>query len=236
MDKMNFYYDEEAIRYLKAKDPILAGIINRIGAIERPIDADLFSALINNIVGQQISMKAQETVWKRMLAAFGTITPANLCRVSVEEIQQCGLSTRKATYIREAAEKVLSGECDLEALKGMSDETVIAELSQLRGIGKWTAEMLLIFSMGRQDVLSWDDLAIHRGLRMVYHHRKITKPLFQKYKRRYAPYGSIASLYLWEVSVGVLPDLKDYAPLTEAEKKKRQKQRQELKRAEKQLL
>lgn len=233
---MNFYYDEEAIRHLKAKDPILGAIINRIGPIERPIDVDLFSALINNIVGQQISMKAQETVWKRMLAAFGAITPENLCRVSVEEIQQCGLSTRKATYIREAAEKVLSGACDLEALKDKSDEEVIAELSQLRGIGKWTAEMLLIFSMGRQDVLSWDDLAIHRGLRMVYHHRKITKPLFQKYKRRYAPYGSVASLYLWEVSVGVLPDLKDYAPLTEAEKKKRQKQRQELRRAEKQFL
>jgi DNA-3-methyladenine glycosylase II len=233
---MNFHYDEEAIRYLKAKDPILADIINRIGPIERPIDADLFSALINNIVGQQISMKAQETVWKRMIAAFGAVTPENLCRVSIEEIQQCGLSTRKATYIREAAEKVISGECDLEALKDMSDEEVIAELSQLRGIGKWTAEMLLIFSMGRQDVLSWDDLAIHRGLRMVYHHRKITKPLFQKYKRRYAPYGSVASLYLWEVSVGILPGLKDYAPLTEAEKKKRQKQRQQLKRAEKQRL
>ena len=118
----------------------------------------------------------------------------------------------------------------------MSDEEVIAELSQLRGIGKWTAEVLLIFSMGRQDVLSWDDLAIHRGLRMVYHHRKITKQLFQKYKRRYAPYGTVASLYLWEVSVGVLPDLKDFAPLTEAEKKKRLKQRQELKRAEKPIL
>ena len=152
---MNFYYDEEAIRYLKAKDPILADIIDRIGPIERPIDADLFSALVNNIVGQQISMKAQETVWKRMLAAFGAITPENLFRASVEEIQQCGLSTRKATYIREAAEKVLSGEFDLEELKDMSDEAVIAELSQLRGIGKWTAEMLLIFSMGRQDVLSW---------------------------------------------------------------------------------
>lgn len=233
---MNFHYDEEAIRYLKEKDAALGAVIDRIGPIERPIDADLFSALINNIVGQQISMKAQETVWKRMLGAFGAITPENLCRASVEEIQQCGLSTRKAAYIREAAEKVLSGECNLEALKDMGDEAVIAELSQLRGIGKWTAEMLLIFSMGRQDVLSWDDLAIHRGLRMVYHHRKITKQLFQKYKRRYAPYGSIASLYLWEVSVGVLPDLKDYAPLTEAEKKKRLKQRQELKRAGKQLL
>ena len=233
---MNFYYDEEAIRYLKAKDPILADIIDRIGPIERPIDADLFSALVNNIVGQQISMKAQETVWKRMLAAFGAITPENLFRASVEEIQQCGLSTRKATYIREAAEKVLSGEFDLEELKDMSDEAVLAELSQLRGIGKWTAEMLLIFSMGRQDVLSWDDLAIHRGLRMVYHHRNITNQLFQNSKRRYAPYGSIASLYLWEVSVGILPDLKDYAPLTEAEKKKRLKQRQELRRAEKPIL
>ncbi|MFZ2264194.1 MAG: hypothetical protein WAV63_10985, partial [Trichococcus flocculiformis] len=121
---MNFYYDEEAIRCLKAKDPILADVIDRIGPIERPIDADLFSALVNNIVGQQISMKAQETVWKRMLAVFGAITPDRICRASIEEIQQCGLSNRKATYIREAAEKVISGACDLEALKDMSDEAV----------------------------------------------------------------------------------------------------------------
>ena len=82
---MNFYYDEEAIRCLKAKDPILADVIDRIGPIERPIDADLFSALVNNIVGQQISMKAQETVWKRMLAVFGAITPDRICRASIEE-------------------------------------------------------------------------------------------------------------------------------------------------------
>ena len=233
---MNFHYDEEAIRYLKEKDAALGEVIDRVGPIERPIDADLFSALVNNIVGQQISMKAQETVWARVIAKFGAITPENIQRATVEEIQQCGLSTRKATYIHEAAEKVITGECDLAALRDMSDEDVIDMLSQLRGIGKWTAEMLLIFSMGRPDVMSWDDLAIHRGLRMLYHHRKITKELFQKYKRRYTPYGSVASLYLWEVSVGILPEMKDYAPLTEAEKKKRLKQRKELKRAEKQSL
>lgn len=231
---MNFHYDEEAIRYLKEKDAALGAVIDRIGPIERPIDEDLFSALINTIVGQQISMKAQETVWGRIVATFGAITPENIQRATVEEIQRCGLSTRKATYIHEAAEKVFSGACDLVALRDRSDEEVIVQLSQLRGIGKWTAEMLLIFSMGRPDIMSWDDLAIHRGLRMLHHHRKITKELFQKYKRRYAPFGSVASLYLWEVSAGAVPGMKDYAPLTEAEKKKRQKQRQDLKRSEKQ--
>ena len=93
-----------------------------------------------------------------------------------------------------------------------SDEEAIRELSSLKGIGVWTAEMILLFCMQRPDVLSCDDLAIQRGLRMVYHHRKIDRGLFEKYRRRFSPYGSVASLYLWAVSGGAIPELHDYAP------------------------
>lgn len=94
----------------------------------------------------------------------------------------------------------------------MDDEAAIASLSSLRGIGTWTAEMILLFCLGRKNIFAYDDLAIQRGLRMVYHHRAITRPLFEKYRRRFSPYCSVASLYLWEVSKGTILGMRDYAP------------------------
>ena len=110
-----------------------------------------------------------------------------------------------------------------EALEGIwqkPDEEVIRELSALKGIGVWTAEMILLFCMQRPDVFSYDDLAIQRGLRMVYHHRKIDRKLFEKYRRRFSPYCSVASLYLWAAAGGAVPGLKDYAPKKKAPAKK----------------
>ena len=94
----------------------------------------------------------------------------------------------------------------------MSDAEVCERLASLRGIGVWSAEMLMLFSMQRPDILSFGDLAIHRGLRMIYHHRKIDRRLFKKYRRRFTPYGSVASLYLWAVAGGAIEGMKDYAP------------------------
>jgi DNA-3-methyladenine glycosylase II len=93
----------------------------------------------------------------------------------------------------------------------MADSEICKRLVEIKGIGVWTAEMLMTFSMQRPDILSWDDLAIHRGLRMLYRHRKITPALFAKYKRRYSPYASVASLYLWAIAGGACPSLTDPA-------------------------
>ena len=100
----------------------------------------------------------------------------------------------------------------INAVENMSDEEAIKELSSLKGIGVWTAEMILLFCMQRPNILSFDDLAIQRGMRMVYHHRKIDRKLFEKYRRRLSPYCSVASLYFWAVSGGAIPEMKDYAP------------------------
>lgn len=100
----------------------------------------------------------------------------------------------------------------------MPDAEAIRALSSLKGIGVWTAEMILLFCLQRQDVFSFDDLAIQRGLRMVYHHRVITRQLFEKYRRRFSPYGSVASLYLWAVAGGAIAEMKDYAPKKQTEK------------------
>ena len=105
----------------------------------------------------------------------------------------------------------------------MPDDEAIKALSSLNGIGVWTAEMILLFCMQRPNILSYGDLAIHRGMRMVYHHRKIDRKLFEKYRRRLSPYCSVASLYFWAVAGGALPDMKDYAPKAKGKTGKKKK-------------
>ena len=117
---------------------------------------------------------------------------------------------KKAGYIRGLAEKVSDGSFDIASLPEKSDEEVRGELVRLDGIGVWTAEMLMLFSLGRPDILSFGDLAILRGMRMLYRHREIPRPLFEKYRRRYSPYGSVASLYLWAIAGGAIEGMKDY--------------------------
>ena len=195
-----YLFSEDEISGLKKKDKKLAKAMDEIGEIKREINPDLFESLVNNIVGQQISMKAQDTIWKRFLDHFSAITPENIYNASLEEIQSLGISMRKATYIHKAAEKVHSGELDIHKLWEMSDEDVSKTLVSLDGIGLWTAEMLMIFSMGRKDILSFGDLAIRRGMMNLYGHKEITKERFEKYRKRYSPYGTLASMYLWELS------------------------------------
>lgn len=208
-----FEYGDEAVEYLRAKDAKLAAAIDAVGPVQRELVVGLFPAVVHSIVGQQISTAAQNTIWARLNERLGEITPTTVNATSAEELQACGITFRKAGYIKEFAAKVASGEFDLDAVGHMDDAEAIAALSSLKGIGEWTAEMLLLFSLNRMDILSFGDLGIHRGMRMVYHHREVTRPLFEKYRRRYSPYGSVASLYLWEISHMNVPGFdRDYAP------------------------
>ena len=209
---MYFKYGETEISYLKDKDKKMAEVIEQIGFIKREVDTDLFSAVIHHIVGQQISTKAQETIWKRMSDSLGTVNAENILEVEPAQLQSLGMSFRKVEYIRDFADKVYSGAFDLAAVSEMNDQDAIKELSSLKGIGVWTAEMILLFCLQRPDIFSFDDLAIQRGLRMVYHHRKIDRKLFEKYRRRFRPYCSVASLYLWAVAGGAIPGMRDYLP------------------------
>ena len=225
MPEQYFVYGKKEIDWLKSRDPVLGAAMDEIGPIRRPVTPDLFMALVNNIVGQQISSKAHATVWGRMKERFSPLTPQSIGALSAEELQTCGISMRKAYYIKEIADSVLSGYLNLKELPTLSDDEVCARLSRLKGIGVWTAEMLMTFSMQRPDIMSWDDLAILRGLRMLYRHRKITPALFAKYKRRYSPYATVASLYLWAIAGGACPHLTDCAPKTEAQKRAERKKK-----------
>lgn len=212
METEYFIYGQAEIDELKSNDKKLAEVIDKIGMIKRGVNPDLFSALINAIVGQQISTKAQKTIWKRMQTALIDINPESILSLSDTELQSLGLSFRKVEYIKNIAEKVHTRALDLSKLQFLTDDEVCSELSKLKGIGIWTAEMIMLFSMQRKNIVSFGDLAIVRGMRMLYHHREITPEKFAKYKRRYSPNGSVASLYLWAIAGGAIPEMKDYAP------------------------
>ena len=209
---MYFEYGEAELSYLRKKDKRLCEVIDRIGHIDRAVDSDLFSSVVHHIIGQQISTKAQATIWQRMQYALGEVNAETILAAGVPELQSLGMTFRKAEYITDFAGKVHSGAFNLDAVEHMSDEDAISELSALKGIGVWTAEMILLFCLQRPDIFSYDDLAIQRGLRMVYHHREIDRKLFEKYRRRFSPYCSVASLYLWAVSGGAIPEMKDHRP------------------------
>ena len=209
---MYFQYGSEQVDYLKSRDRALGAVIDQVGHVYREVDPDLFSSVVHHIIGQQISTKAQATIWGRMGEALGQVCPDTVDRAPVEQLQALGMTFRKAGYIKDFAQKVRTGAFDLERVARLPDGEAVAALSSLKGVGTWTAEMILLFCLQRPDVLSFDDLAIQRGLRMVYHHRQIDRARFQRYRRRYSPWGSVASLYLWAAAGGAVPGMRDYAP------------------------
>ena len=201
MDDVKYFpYGEKELAYLRKKDKKLSAVINRVGHIERAVDDDLFSAVVHHIVGQQISTKAQATVWSRVQNALGTVDAEHVLGYGEANLQSLGISFRKAEYITDFAKKVHTGEFDLISIGEKPDEEVILELSALKGIGVWTAEMLMIFSLCRPDVLSWGDLGIRRGMALLYGDRELTRERFERRRKRYSPYGSVVSLYLWLIA------------------------------------
>lgn len=209
---MFFVYGEKEISYLKAKDKRLGNAIDQIGHIDRAVDTDLFSSVVHHIIGQQISTTAQATLWKCLNERLGSITADTILALGREELQAVGMTFKKADYILDFAEKVQGRTFDIEGLDRLTDTEVIKELSALKGIGVWTAEMIMTFCMQRPDVVSFGDLAIHRGMRMLYRHRKIDRAKFERYRKRYSPYGTVASLYLWAIAGGAIPELTDPMP------------------------
>ena len=208
---MYFEYGDAEICYLKERDTKLAAVIDSVGHIYRETDADLFSSIVHHIIGQQISAKAQATIWKRIQDSLGNVSADNIAESSEEDLQSLGITYRKAEYIKDFALKVIAGEFCLDEILLLPDDAAIKKLTELKGIGVWTAEMILLFCLQRPDIFSYQDLAIQRGLRMIYHHRAITRELSEKYRRRFSPYCSTASLYIWAVAGGSIPEMKDPA-------------------------
>jgi DNA-3-methyladenine glycosylase II len=194
-----FEYGEKELDHLRDKDKKLGAAIERIGFVHREVNPDIFAALVESIISQQISRKAAKTV-RAKLEAISGLDADKLHSLTIEEIQSCGMSMRKAGYIKNATDAAISKAIDFNGLRNKPDAEIISELATLKGIGVWTAEMLLIFSLQRLDVVSYGDLGIRRGMMNLYGHKELPRERFDRYAKRYSPYGSVASLYLWTLS------------------------------------
>jgi DNA-3-methyladenine glycosylase II len=189
-----------ARRSLSRRDPVLRPLIKRVGPCTlRPQD-DLFAALVRSIVAQQISTRAAASISARLLAGpcKGVLTPAAIVKSSDEELRSAGLSTGKMRSLRDLAERVHSRTLRLDSFGGLSDEEVIELLLPVRGIGRWTAQMLLIFALGRGDVLPVDDFGLRAAVQRHYGLAELPRrDRLEELGSRWRPYRSIATWYLW---------------------------------------
>jgi DNA-3-methyladenine glycosylase II len=206
----------KARKHLAASDPTMAALVERVGKIdlatrlrrrkeERPPDA--YGALLRSIVGQQLSTKAARTIYLRVLDLFGGATPSpeQLLEAREEDLRGAGLSGRKTEYVRDLASHVLDGELELDRLDELGDEEVIEEIVAVRGLGRWTAEMFLLFHLERPDVLSGGDLGIRKAIQVEYGLAEMPPPTrVLEIGEPWSPYRSLASLYLWE-SLAAVP-------------------------------
>ena len=200
MNPKYFKYGNKEVDHLKSRCEKMAALIDRIGPYQRHVTPDVFVALVRSIIGQQISVKAADTVSRRFTDVVGEMTPENILRRRSATLQKCGMSMKKVEYIRGVAKAAQLGEIDFSSLENLDDTEITEQLTVLSGVGIWTVEMLLIFSLQRPNVISFGDLAIRNSLMKLHGHRKLTKELFNRYRRRYSPYGSTASLYLWALA------------------------------------
>ena len=195
----------KALRTLREADPVMARLVEEHGAVvrrdlkrERPGDA--YGALLRSIVGQQLSTKAARTIYGRMTELFGghAPTPKQLLAADPDDIRAAGLSRPKIAYLRDLALHVEEGTLELERLPELSDEEVTAQLTAIKGLGQWTADMFLMFHLGRPDILPVGDQGIRRAAQIEYRMRKLPDPKrLEKLARPWRPYRTLACLYLW---------------------------------------
>jgi len=190
----------KAILHLKESDPVIGGIIERVGAYRIEFREPEFQTLVRSIVYQQLSGKAASTIIGRLIAAMPDrrITPEGVLSLTVEQMRAIGLSGQKTKYIRDLAERTLAGELDFGRLVDMADDDVIEHLTRVKGVGVWTAHMFLIFALRRPNILPTGDLGVRSAIKKAYRLRQLPKPeKIEKLAKRWHPYCSVASWYLW---------------------------------------
>lgn len=192
-----FDYGETELSVLRRQAPELGVFIDRFGAIKRETTPDLFTALAQAVISQQISTKAMRTVWSRVINRFGEPSPRLFLTENPEPLICCGISQRKLNYIRGIAQAAEDG-LTKESLQPLSDSEICARLQMLDGIGKWTAEMMLIFCFERKNVLSSGDRGIRTALCRLCGRKTLTRRDFDDFRKRFSPYATVASFYLWE--------------------------------------
>ena len=191
---------QSARRHLRAADPVMKAMIDAVGPYTLRLERDRFAMLVRSIVSQQISTIAARAIRKRLMDLAGPdgLTAGNLARFHTDELRSVGLSSQKASYVADLAAKVNDGAVNLRQLGRLSDEAVVDSLTQVKGIGRWTAQMFLIFSLGRPDVFPHDDLGVRTAIRDRYGLDDLPdKTTSHSIAAPWRPYASVASWYCW---------------------------------------
>jgi len=198
-------YWDRAKRALARRDPVMRRIMREHPKVFLARRGEPFLTLARAIVGQQISVKAAQSVWDRLAACVGAVTPQSVLAKPRPELRACGLSERKTEYIADLAQHFADGAVHVHRWPEMTDEEIIAELLEVRGIGRWTAEMFLIFNLLRPDIFPLDDLGLQKGIRLAYFKgRKVSLRTMRRLGEAWRPWRSVATWYLWR-SLDPLP-------------------------------
>jgi DNA-3-methyladenine glycosylase II len=189
----------KAINHLKKSDPVMRGIIERVGPCRMEFGEPVFHSLAEAIVYQQLNGKAAVTIFKRFAAIAGEpVTPQGIVKLTDQQMRSVGLSKQKLSYLRDMAERAVRGELNFTRLPGMTDEEVIKHLTQVKGVGVWTAHMFLMFTLKRPNVLPTGDFGVQMAIKKHYDKRKLPKPAqMEKIAKPWEPYRSVACWYLW---------------------------------------
>ncbi len=188
------------MRHLRKHDPVLGRVVGKIGSLDFELEDGHYEALVGSIIYQQLAGSAARAILNRFKDLFnGKIPdPEKYLATEESELRSVGLSPQKISYIRDLCERIVNDSLNLEGLSSLPDEQAVEQLDVIKGVGRWTAEMFLIFVLGRRDVLPVDDLGVQKAAKRLYHLRKLpTKERFEKLARKWHPYCSIATLYLW---------------------------------------
>jgi DNA-3-methyladenine glycosylase II len=199
-DRKLVTFEKQIIQSLSNTDPEMKKLINLVGEIPLSIRDNHFESLVKSCIGQQLSLKAARTIYNRFRELIDEVTPEAVLSLSDDTLRSVGISKQKISYIRDLSSKVLAEEVFLNRVEGLDNEEVIKALTSVKGIGQWTAEMFLIFSLGRTDVMSLGDVGLQRGCRWLYQVGKEEngKEMLKRYSIQWNPYYTVASLYLWE--------------------------------------
>ena len=190
----------QAVNHLAKSDPQISFLIDTIGPYNHERRKDYYRSLVYSIVGQQLSSTVAKVIKNRLLSLCGEIQPTNLINCSDEALREVGISRPKIAYIKNLSLQILDEKLNIESFDELPDSEVIAQLTKIKGIGSWTAEMFLIFSLGRLNVLSVKDVGLQRAMKWLYSLEKYPdEATMKKYGAIWDPYCTVASLYLWEV-------------------------------------
>ena len=201
--KKLYTYTKEQVQELIKKEPAFSEYIQIIGDIEVNINPNIFESIIEAMIAQQISRKVAQIITNRLIEKVKKITPKKILLLTDEDFSQIGLGPQKRGYVRAISTSFSNGQIKEDELLKLNEEELKQELIKLKGVGEWTAEMLLIFSLGKPNILSYKDLGIKKGLVKLYNKNnieEITSEFFEECKNKFSPLNTLASLYLWKIA------------------------------------